>query len=292
MAIRPALPGIVIGPPGQLGQPVTSPAWPVVEALTRLSEPPLTDEPAAFQVLRRLAPGQVAGAFQALASLPSLGSGESIPLVVRRPLEAILGRGFEGVRIHRSAVASTLGARAFTSGQQIVFAPGADAPTSAPGFTLLAHEAAHLGQTLGFKLAAGADAASVGPEERAAERQERLVQRIVERGWQAGATMEVLHNAPSIGPSAPVEAPRVEAAIGAGIGSGALNLQRQSPEEIASQSTGTAGLPTGSLTAKPPAGPPAAGAAPTAPNLDRLARQVYDILKAQLRAERDRHHVN
>jgi hypothetical protein len=37
---------------------------------------------------------------------------------------------------------------------------------------------------------------------------------------------------------------------------------------------------------------PAPEPASTGPDLDRLARQVFVILKAQLRAERDRHYVH
>jgi len=67
---------------------------------------------------------------------------------------------------------------------------------------------------------------------------------------------------------------------------------------VAQRSEGTAStgpedqerLPMARLAEQPAPAPEPAAA--TGPDLDRLARQVYVILKAQLRAERDRHYVH
>jgi hypothetical protein len=62
------------------------------------------------------------------------------------PVAARLGREFRGVRIHTDAVATALGALAFTVGRDVVFAPGRYAPGTAAGDRLLAHELAHVSQ--------------------------------------------------------------------------------------------------------------------------------------------------
>jgi hypothetical protein len=68
----------------------------------------------------------------------------------RAVLEPRLGHDFSRVRIHtdeRAAQAArSVGARAFTLGQDIVFAQGQYAPGTAPGQRLLAHELVHAAQ--------------------------------------------------------------------------------------------------------------------------------------------------
>lgn len=64
--------------------------------------------------------------------------------------EARLGRDFSRVRVHTgdaaSASARALAAKAYTSGEDIVFAAGRFEPGSAEGRSLLAHELAHVAQ--------------------------------------------------------------------------------------------------------------------------------------------------
>src|SRR5690606_2352054 len=63
-----------------------------------------------------------------LASVPGGSGGESLPTGVRSTLERRLGATFANVRVHADASAGQtslgLGARAFTRGNDIYFAPG------------------------------------------------------------------------------------------------------------------------------------------------------------------------
>jgi len=76
--------------------------------------------------------------------------GEPLPASARAELEPLFGVNFSAVRVHadRAAGASALalGARAYSAGRDIVFAPGHFAPHTAVGRELLAHELAHVAQ--------------------------------------------------------------------------------------------------------------------------------------------------
>jgi hypothetical protein len=75
-------------------------------------------------------------------------AGEPLPLATRQFFEARLGRDFSLVRIHHDPQAALLAqghrARAFTLGQDIVFAENQYQPASRQGKWLLAHELAHV----------------------------------------------------------------------------------------------------------------------------------------------------
>lgn len=81
-------------------------------------------------------------------SLPGLGSGNSLEHEIRQDFEPKFGVDLSSVRIHRdksSANASrTLGARAFTLGEHIVFAANTYSPSTTVGSNLLAHELCHV----------------------------------------------------------------------------------------------------------------------------------------------------
>ena len=74
------------------------------------------------------------------------GSGKSLPADVREAAEKAFGADFSKVRIHEDASVKALGARAYVSGHDIVFAPG-----EARDLNLLAHELAHVVQQAGRK---------------------------------------------------------------------------------------------------------------------------------------------
>jgi len=82
-----------------------------------------------------------------------LGAGAPLAASTRAAMEVAYGQGFGDVRVHTderaSSMASGLGARAFTVGNQIAFAAGNYAPGSAVGDALLAHELAHVAQQRG-----------------------------------------------------------------------------------------------------------------------------------------------
>ena len=75
------------------------------------------------------------------------GTGQSLEPSVRRRLEPVLGVDLAGVGVHTGPeaddLAHQLGARAFTSGQDIWFSAGAYDPSSEAGLRTLAHEVAH-----------------------------------------------------------------------------------------------------------------------------------------------------
>jgi len=78
------------------------------------------------------------------------GSGEALPDSVRTSLEPHFGRDFSDVRVHTGAEADALsrqlGARAFTTGQDIFFRSGDYQPESEEGKKLLGHEMTHVVQ--------------------------------------------------------------------------------------------------------------------------------------------------
>jgi hypothetical protein len=78
------------------------------------------------------------------------GQGAALDEAVRQDMETQFGRDLSNVHIHTDAEAAELcaqvGARAFTVGGDIFFAPGEYAPETAAGRELLAHELTHVVQ--------------------------------------------------------------------------------------------------------------------------------------------------
>jgi hypothetical protein len=78
------------------------------------------------------------------------GGGRSLPHPVRAGFESRLGHDLSGVRVHTDANAAesarALGARAYTTGADIVFGTGEYAPGTRQGQRLLAHELTHVVQ--------------------------------------------------------------------------------------------------------------------------------------------------
>lgn len=72
--------------------------------------------------------------------------GQPLEAAVRQCMESAFGQSFGDVRIHVGHHAQSLGARAFTYGSHIYFAPGHYAPDSAEGRKVLAYELAHVVQ--------------------------------------------------------------------------------------------------------------------------------------------------
>mgnify|MGYP000888454095 FL=1 len=79
-------------------------------------------------------------------SMPTTGGGQRLPEAVRTRMERAYGFDFSAVRVHESKKATALGARAYTEGTNIHFAPRQYDPTSQAGQTLLGHELAHVVQ--------------------------------------------------------------------------------------------------------------------------------------------------
>ena len=72
--------------------------------------------------------------------------GKPLPDGVRSQMEVALGADFSGVRVHVGLQADRIGAIAFTTGNDIYFAPGRFQPDTAQGRQLLGHELAHVVQ--------------------------------------------------------------------------------------------------------------------------------------------------
>jgi hypothetical protein len=92
--------------------------------------------------------------------------GEPLPAPTRGYFESRLGRDLSDVRIHAGAAAGAsaraIGAKAYTLGSDIAFAPGRYQPWSAAGQSLLAHELAHVAQQSGGAPELGLGAAPLG----------------------------------------------------------------------------------------------------------------------------------
>jgi len=76
----------------------------------------------------------------------SLGAGTSMPDATRARMEAAFNTDFSSVGVQESAAATAIGARAYTQGEQVVFAPGQFDPNSRSGLELLGHELTHVVQ--------------------------------------------------------------------------------------------------------------------------------------------------
>ena len=82
-----------------------------------------------------------------LVKVPPLekpGAGRALPRDVREAAEQAFDADFSKVRVHEDPSVRTLGAKAYVSGHDIYFAPGASNDKS-----LLAHELAHVVQQRG-----------------------------------------------------------------------------------------------------------------------------------------------
>ncbi len=74
------------------------------------------------------------------------GSGSAIPAPVRTKMERAFNTNFANVKVHEGRHASSVGAIAYTQGDNIHFAPGQFKPNTASGQVLLGHELAHVVQ--------------------------------------------------------------------------------------------------------------------------------------------------
>lgn len=81
------------------------------------------------------------------------GKGEGLPDNLRSDFENLMGYDFNHVRVHidgqAASLSQKLNARAFTLGNNVVFAPSQYQPTSTQGRHLLAHELTHVVQQTG-----------------------------------------------------------------------------------------------------------------------------------------------
>lgn len=246
------------------------------------------------QSARASEPGPgITSAIPALQSLPALGPGEPLAEPVRPMMEKLIGRDLSQVRVYSSPAAEALGAEAFTSGQRIVFAPGRMDMRSSRGLALLGHELTHLGQPLALKsnwMGALSDA-----EELVALEQESAIQRLFDSGGITPPRMDLLRIANESRPMERSESVESSTAV-----HGELDTSALTPADFANPEAAPVGLPPASTVHVPSRQPaevsvlapsPDATPAPTATDVDALARKVYDLLKDRLRSERERHEL-
>jgi hypothetical protein len=77
---------------------------------------------------------------------PRGAAGRPLPAAARRDMEAFFGHDFSSVRVHEGPQAPSLGAVAYTQGNDIHFSPGKFRPEGAAGRELLGHELTHVVQ--------------------------------------------------------------------------------------------------------------------------------------------------
>ncbi|WP_018185020.1 DUF4157 domain-containing protein [Kaistia granuli] len=104
--------------------------------------------PAPVKVQRVSASERAGGGNGQRAADAVAAGGQAMPSPLRSYFEPRFGADLAGVRLHTDAPAATaanaIGARAYTYGNDIAFAPGAYAPGTASGRRLIAHELAHV----------------------------------------------------------------------------------------------------------------------------------------------------
>ncbi|MBI5876495.1 MAG: DUF4157 domain-containing protein [Chloroflexi bacterium] len=282
--------------------------WPVLAAVQRmlspLTEAALPVESAAERVVRGLPAARRQAALAGVSDLPSMGGGTPIPIEVRRPMEILAGRELSGVRLYTSAVAAELGAEAFTTGERVVFAPGRLDLRSTRGLALVAHELAHVGQALAFREEGQPTATDAG--EQTARQQEEQVTRIIEQGWPQAPRMEVLDAARALGrlaqsgggpaggqpPAGTGGAPAAQAGGGSAAAAQgpAAGGQASAAGGGAAPAGGGGGSDGASGSGGGSSGSAPGGAAP-ATNVDKIAQDVYELLKTRLRGELTRHSI-
>jgi hypothetical protein len=144
----------VAPPPTAFARARTGPAQAFAVRPHGAPPPVIAPKPAGLPVRARAAQPTalqregVRGAFAvepAPLGLVSTG-GRPLPEAVRGKMEAALGADFTGVRVHVGPQAERIGAIAFTTGNDIYFAPGRYQPNTIQGQQLLGHELTHVVQ--------------------------------------------------------------------------------------------------------------------------------------------------
>jgi len=109
--------------------------------------------PIASGLLMRKADGAMAGGAETTVAAATSSIGSSLPGPLMRKFESSLGADLSGVRVHTggesATAASSVGAKAYATGQDIHFGAGQYDPGSSGGQHLIAHEVAHTVQQRG-----------------------------------------------------------------------------------------------------------------------------------------------
>ncbi len=125
-----------------------------------------------------------------------LDNGAPLPDEVRNKMEALFGVDFSAVRIHVGPQAPKIGARAFTRGTDIFFAPGQYQPQTASGQALLAHELTHVVQQSEGRVRATRDIGGVTINDDAAlERESDEIGERASKMTEDVSDLEAIHSA-------------------------------------------------------------------------------------------------
>ena len=118
------------------------------------------------------------------ARLRTIGDGQPLEPGIRRAMESCFRIDLSEVRVHEGSAAPSIGALAFTLGDDLHFAPGRFDPTTRDGLALLGHELAHVVQQREGRVANpyGRGIAIVQDPELEAEAHQRG-ERIAEQLW-------------------------------------------------------------------------------------------------------------
>ncbi|ACY15355.1 eCIS core domain-containing protein [Haliangium ochraceum] len=98
------------------------------------------------------------------AALPADGAGRAMPRELSTRMASAFGTDFSAVRIHEGPSAEALGAKAYTQGTDIHFAPGQYQPNTQEGQALLGHELTHVVQQQQGRVAATTQAKGVAAD--------------------------------------------------------------------------------------------------------------------------------
>lgn len=132
--------------------------------------------------------------FRTIAMLPP-HVGVPIEAPIRTKLERGLGRDLSTIRIHSDQVVADRGARAFTQGTDLFFAPGEYRPRSLTGQRLLAHELVHAAQQSDGEVETANG--SLVDDPRLEAQADRLAARVTSGSGPAASDRAPLENAPT-----------------------------------------------------------------------------------------------
>ena len=171
--------------------------------------------PRALVQRKAAGPGNVGSGAGPAAGTPALGAATRLDPGVRDRMESGFGRDFSGVRVHDHPAghesARAMGALAYASGDDIVFAAGRYQPHTPAGAALLAHELAHTVQQAGVQ--AKADGPLPALSDRALEAEADRAAAAVVAGERAPALTRL--SAPALQRAdQPVAAPETKSAGG------------------------------------------------------------------------------
>lgn len=187
------LPGLPTGAPGRGVQRARD--WPPATA-GRPAAPGLPRATAGAAPVQRAAPRPANDARTGVRAtllppghLPVTGRGQPLPDAVRRTMEAAFNADFSAVRVHHGSAARNLGALAFTTGDDVHFAPGQYDPHTRRGLELLGHELAHVvQQRAGRVVNPFGDGVAVVQDPRLEREADDMARRAGAQMWQGRAT--------------------------------------------------------------------------------------------------------